>query len=423
MRFLLRSRSTVPAAVLGLLVSFAAAPVRAEPVRRQLNATKAAVFHDSIGVCTKFSFDGSIYDQYTNDIAWYLKNLGVKWVRDGVFNQTDVNKLKTVNSKSGVKFLLISAMYGGDGRLDPGQAARNADLMNQLRGKLVGIEGPNEYDQFKPGNEPDWAGRLRQYQDRLFTEVNKRRGIRNVRILAPSLVSSRGSYAALGNITNDCDAANFHYYPGVPEWEIVAKRDEARISKPNGQIWCTEFGWRTPPVDYYVSEQIQARYALRGYAELFRRGVRRSSLYALYDHPTNGGFESGQRWGLLKRDGTQKPSYQAIRRMINLIRDSRYNFTAGKLDYTIDTFGKDVRQLALRHSDGRRFLFLYRPIDVWDYQAKKSKPFSYVSVRVKVHTPHSQVREHIPNNGTVKTVSTDTTYGIGDRVVILEIKP
>lgn len=407
-----------------------------------VKAKRAAGFYDSIGINTKFAFDGDLYsdgsyssntgDNFDKTVD-LLKELKIAWARDFVFNRPDAEYLRVANARSGTQFLVISQMKT-NGLLDPSKVASNVSEIQRIRGAVIGVEGPNEWDHFHPSSDNNWAKSVYDYQKKLFNVWNGRSNLKNKPVLCPSFVPRIGSSTAMqnqGSFHAISDNGNLHIYPGHPEDDIVRTTKNEANGLASGGVWCTEIGWRSPNIGYWINDNIKASYVLRAYAENYRLGMWRTAIYTLYDHENNGGFESGQRWGLVARNGQKRAAFHDLKRLINLVRDTGNVSTLKSLNYTIDGSGQSYRDMVLQHSDGRFFLLIWRPRKNWNFDTKKVINSSWHGFKVRINTAHKTLKEHVPNDNKVNnvtqqvgnTVGRTVSYGINDRLVVLEIIP
>lgn len=126
------------------------------------------------------------------------------------------------------------------------------------------------------------------------------------------------------------DVVAYHPYSDMPEGDpdpadpdnfITRARAMNRFLRDAGvkTIWATEFGWSTytGPADHqtHVSEQRQADYLARRLSLMRTLDFDRVFVFALSDLDARVS-ERDQHYGLLRLDGTSKPSYQAVQAWI-----------------------------------------------------------------------------------------------------------
>ena len=76
---------------------------------------------------------------------------------------------------------------------------------------------------------------------------------------------------------------------------------------------------------------------------------------------------SENRFGLLRTDLSRKPSFLAVRNLLNAVDgDSAPVASPGGLHLGLESAPADIRQLLLRSADGSYSLVLWRAVSVWD---------------------------------------------------------
>jgi hypothetical protein len=112
-----------------------------------------------------------------------------------------------------------------------------------------------------------------------------------------------------------------------------------------------------------VSELVQARYIPRLCCEYFRLGIKRTYIYELIDEFHDENKENPEsHYGLIRRDLTPRPAYTALKSLLDLLEDTREEFTPRTLDYEMSVTGPNgyfrtdfLHHLVLQKS--RRLLF------------------------------------------------------------------
>jgi hypothetical protein len=215
---------------------------------------------------------------------------------------------------------------------------------------------------WKPAEDPGAYGVLLQHM-----HDGVKRGDPNALVLLGGLnsqgLSSTGedfladAYFAHPDLGASYDALAVHPYPDyppvrAPEDTVGVDRAEGlKLSRlramlsyygdPDKPIWVTEYGW---PVSGTVTEAVQANYDVRGAILALAAGADRVMVYTLNDgaHPT--AFPPEDAFGLLRNDGTHKPSFDALAQLIG--RDSTAVLVE---DHSTDT----LRSYVLQGSAGR----------------------------------------------------------------------
>ena len=133
------------------------------------------------------------------------------------------------------------------------------------------------------------------------------------------------------------DYANFHYYPQNIHWPTIAGKvaeleaimDAANVHKP---LVCTETGltsstnpeFRIPNIGA-SSPALQARWLVQVHAQGFASGVEMITWFTTQDFDTDvAGWQIFTEAGLLRRDGSPKPVYNAYQTWIREIGDAPY---------------------------------------------------------------------------------------------------
>lgn len=144
-------------------------------------AHSADSFVDSLGVNTHLTYTDTAYGKFNNLIKPKLRELGVRHIRDGGFNDpTFFNKIKDLN-RYGIKTLLTFSAN------PPEEVVATAKT---LKGALVAVEGPNESDlehfnfSYKGQKFPEGT---RTYQQELFTALELDPATKNLPIILPSM--------------------------------------------------------------------------------------------------------------------------------------------------------------------------------------------------------------------------------------------
>ncbi len=362
----------------GLLLWGASAESQTAPV----TARPADDVVESVGVNAHFDYPDTNYVLQLAEVRAALCALGVRHLRHG--SQTDPSKQATLQSvvrACGVRVTVPMTPRAGpwpaplDLRPEPTQrlidAARGLTFADGTSA-VEAFEGPNEYDA-SHGNDPDWAGTLRQYQDMLFGLVKDDPDFSDRTVLAPSF-AYRQSTRDVASFPDAFDALNMHPYPGggPPEPALADNLASYRAWAPGVvAVVATETGYHNALGDGtaaggYLSqpgvpEAVEARYLPRLFLEHLRQGVARTFTYEvldLFSDPDN--HHQEKHFGLLRNDLTEKPAYRALQNTLALFADPGPPFHAGALDLAIEGAPGDVRWVLFQKRDGRFLLALWR---------------------------------------------------------------
>ena len=390
-------------------------------------AVSSGAFVDSIGVnihATHFQgFPSTTYDDW-NGVIGALQNLGIKNVRDHVF---DVGRLNQLTAATGAKVDgILEADYFPNGvlTLDPSTVPAQIALAKSVNG-LVAVEGPNEYDQF-PGFS---ISGLTQYQQLIYNGVRSDPTLSNIKVIAPSL-TDRSSFSSFSSLAAYTDAGNIHSYPltyipsfGLTSWQTAAAQMVG--AKP---VWATETGYHVSTLlnqPFDISPAASAKYIPRLLMDDYTAGVQKTFLYELANDnvdPTNSNAENNL--GLVNTDFTLRPAGAAVKNLISLLGDTTAG-AAGSLDYTITGGNSYLRHMLLQRADGKFILALWQDVSVFDKSTNGDLTNADLPITLSFNTPIAGVKTYLPN-GSISPVS---SYGavsqlgltVPDQVMLVEI--
>lgn len=378
-------RNNLFRAAVGALALLSIPRAEAAPVE----ARSAAAFVDSVGVNVHWAY-GNVYTRRRADLMDRLGELGIRHVRDGAIPAV-YPVARALFQKHGIATTFITGKRKG-AYPAPLDAAQIPAELNEIKAGALeacaALEGPNEYDIMHDKRETDWAGAVREYQQRLAAAARADAAFRNVPLLAPSL-TSLGAYEKLGDLSAYCDAANIHPYrasrhPDTVAWGANGYGDlerwvlpQAARQAPGKPIHATETGYSQGRDDNrYLPEAVDANYTLRLYAEFFRRGITRTFKYEFVDQgPEVARDKEGKlvenrngeaRFGLLANDLRPKPAFLALKNLLAALREdappSAAPFAPARLDFSLEGAPADVRSVLLQKRDGDFYLLLWREV-------------------------------------------------------------
>jgi hypothetical protein len=414
--------------------------------------TKAApsdAFVESIGVVAHLNWGGTVWDTRFDQYAPILGESGIRYVRTQA-NAVSIPNMKQLHATYGIRFDVRVDGRKADNTLDPSVIGPSlARLRDDLGAdKVVGIEGPNEYNDTKYEHDnTGWATQLRDFQRQLYTTAKADAALRSIPILAPSIwkryeVDAR----ALGDISAYTDLGCLHYYTGGRKPTVWGGAENpiedafalAKINVPDAPMWVTETGYnnKVDTVDspYSTPEKTQAKYTLRLLGELFKRraSVGKSFLYNLMD--TAG--TPDKVYGLLRTDMSRKPVFYAIKNANQILSDEGAAFATGSLAHALTGDQTDVVSVVTQKRDGRFFLMIWLDVDSYDRRTgtELSPAPRRLTLDVSSHRFSAMKVYHPtglgladPNKGAlpIKTVTNPTSVAIDvpDHVMILELDP
>lgn len=322
----------------------------------------AAQLADSIGVDIHISYSDTSYGDAARMVS-LLTQLGVRHVRDGVkiglpYQDTVLRRLAAAH----IGALLIAG--NPENRYQAGTPAQTvAWVKAQGPGVPEALEGANEWD---CSGSADWVGALRSYEKQAYAAFAA--SLPTLTRVGPSFCR-QGHPGKFGPV-DGADATNAHVYAGVlpPESAVAPVVADARNAGPGLPVWVTESGYVTDVAEQRrpgaISEPAAATYAVRTILEDARLGVPRTYLYELLDEKPDPAGDLPQRhYGLVRYDGTPKPSFVAVQHLLQLL----HSFETGNAatSAAVSVHG-NVRSLSLATGTHTRLVFLWTIGAVWD---------------------------------------------------------
>lgn len=392
---LTRRRVLLPAAGLLLLAGLVAPGARAGTAPAEQARTADSVV-DSIGVNTHLGYAGSAYQTHFADaVKPRLVAAGIRHVRDVAYTGSDYgayySRLRELGA-AGVDFnLLTSAQTQYSAATD---LSRLGDVQRSSGGAVRAFEGTNEMDLI---GGPDWVARTRDAQRRLAAAVRGDGALAGVRVLAPTVTTIEAAMA-LGDLTPSLDIGNVHHYVGGRQPETPGYGDDdygtsdwilRRMARPvsgSRPVWSTESGYVQDPVySAGIAPDVAAAYVPRVFLEHLASGISRTYDYELLDGYAGTG-DREDAFGLLKTDGTPKPSYTALSNLIGQLADPGPGFAPGTLGYQLTGDTSNVRHLLVQKRTGEFSLLLWTDGQSWQPDQRYRLPGITRSVGVQLPT-------------------------------------
>lgn len=409
------------------LASLVVACADATPASSLANAKSvtpfaADSFVDAVGINTHFSYSDTPYARNweqsdpTQNIRSLLTELGIRHVRDRIPNsqlQPAIAyarpRLAELYRDFGMRF--IAGVDTRKGKiLDPSQMAPYLDEFANgsinlkggnipIREMLEAVEGINEYDNHNHPSkrDPNWATNLKNYQSQLYRSVKANPLLAQLPVVMPSLVYTKYCTDKLGSLAGIIDLGNLHSYPNYPYFQRPSQNLSWHIGYGkkcygNSSVYATETGYQSG-IDG-ISDRTIAKYTSRLLAEYFLSGqIKRTYLYELVDTLPS----AGNLWGLIrpqkngrKKDGfdqftlTPKPSYYAVKSLLDLLREGEWMKTQRQWNAPAITL-KPVKlslqgekgathHLLLQKSTGDYFLLLWQEVESFNPKAGNFEP-------------------------------------------------
>jgi hypothetical protein len=319
---------------------------------------------DSIGVVLHFTYVDTAY-AHQNTLVARLRELGVEHIREGMPTPSGplASGLRAAR-RQGIRATLLA-----DTALDPGSAV--PDSLSVMGDAIDAFEGPNELDN---SGDPAWPAELPSYMQALDAAAS--RYAPGVPLIGPSFIESASRNLVPADMPG---LLNGHPYPGgePPEPTVDRAFRDLRVKANDRGVVFTETGYHNalrattghPP----ASEEAAAIYLPRMLVTAFGAGAQRTFIYELVDEkPDPGLADPEQHFGLLRNDLSPKPAFTAIQTLIAALRTSPGPSSRGRVPWQLQVKGRgEVERLTLARGDGSRVIALWRPVSVWDRDARR----------------------------------------------------
>jgi hypothetical protein len=384
-------------------------------------------FVDSVGVNVHLGYYGTLYGDNFTTVENLLVGLGVRHVRDGVYQgQTNLCSNYRQLASRGIHgdFIVAQWMSPTDVTTWDSCTSQTADA----------YEGLNEWDASHPASDTNWPQTDKSGQQWLQSTVKATRG---VTVVAPSL-TSEAAYGALGSVAATSDVGNVHAYfaarnPGTSGWGggnsfgVYGSLgyDLAIAAQPTGTepIYITETGYGDTSNTVYVPSATKARYTLRTLLEAWNAHVSRTYIYELVDE--GGGYFGS--YGLTDGGGNPKPAYAAVKNLLAHLNDPGTPVVPGSLSYSLAAPAQ-VHHALFQKRDGSFVLALWLEVSEWDPNA--SVPIAVAPQATAVtfaRTPSSLRTTSFDDAGNVTTTTVApagaVTLNIGGSPTLLDVTP
>lgn len=355
------------------------------------------------------------------------------WSRSGAYTHERwpnlMSKLRGSGiTKARVDVHLVSGDWGTQRQIEMGKAGFKLDVqLGDAFGRYSAGPLDRVYDVFKTHllpyseavegtNEPDLAGPTDwgpialEHQRGIVDRLAATPGTEHIAVYAPP-TARPNNQQWFGNLSGLADYANAHAYsggrPGALGFDSFLPPAEKVL--PNKALVVTETGVHTATEGTYkqpgVPEAVAARYTPKIALEAIRRGIPRTYLFDLvdrFDDPEKNRVEA--HFGLLNVDGTPKPAYGAVARLMAELRDPNGKTAASTAEVAIKPrtpLPADVRVVALRHADGSLVLALWRERSLYD--TATGTPVAAPTTRVRLSLREQYLL------GRIRTIATGRT--------------
>ena len=431
---------------------------------------KAYDYYNEVGINTHLRWDTSVYYTRFDDIIYpELQKLGIRNVRDELpyskfmrISDTALvqKRFLKLHDSLGINmcFLLTSRLVV-DTPMQRDSAAYLSVLENSaaLRNATKYMEGYNEPDMNIYNWYPvNWDTLTYNMQRGLYNRMQS-----GVLSFIPTLSASFIEYwsvpsrtdrmaSMLPPVRNYFDFANFHSYdtgkdsstmfPGS-HYDITDSRyDTIRRSKP----WVlTETGyenaryWNLPATasysqygNHYLSELATAKYCSVLFMEMFGRGAKTIYTYELMDQNTSDSAYSETNFGLLHSDGTEKPSFTAIKNTLSLLKDTSAAFSPIPLTFSLTGDTAGIKYAVYQKYNGNYILALWQGISTgvcYDFLTFTDLPADSQLVQVTFPFQYTTANVYQPLHTDAPLYSYSNTnifnVAVPDHLLLIEVSP
>lgn len=210
--------------------------------------------------------------------------------------------------------------------------------------------------------------------------------------------------------------------------------DQFTATSKSLPTWATEAGYYTAtPLMGALPEANLAAYMPRLLLNNFAHGIARTYLYELYDEGTatpaaiasNPGQAEQWSYGLVRNDGSFKPSFYALSNLIGLLADPGPSFTPGSLSYQLTGNTGNVHQVLFQKRDGSFWLALWIAASGYNLNSRAETPIPAQAISLKLSgAPTFRALYQMGNSG-VFASSTESgqtlSFSVGDRISLVKI--
>ena len=176
--------------------------------------------------------------------------------------------------------------------------------------------------------------------------------LRQVKVIGPAAVWNADP---MGDLSAEMDYGNSHTYTGgaMPMvsgyGSLKFNLDKAAVNSRADPVVVTEAGYHsavnTKNGHLPVSEATAAVYLPRLLLSYFDKGIVRTYLYQFIDHFADPSLTDPEAaFGLLRNNGAEKPVYEAVQTLLNLLKDPGPAFQPSSLRYELSGNTRDVYQ-------------------------------------------------------------------------------
>jgi hypothetical protein len=395
---------------------------------------------------SKFGVNGNLVDGGTvaNELA-DMNYIGIKNIRSAIYNASasDAN-----NWASALALLTAAGVRQHIGIAAGAGIPFNlmSDWINALKTYIVtpyganmvtGVSGPNETDlgQYFAYNGLSGVPAANAVQADLYAAMKADPVLSSIPVDMWPLgdLYDTATTGTVGDQTAHCDRANLHdYYVADHSIQVELQnylRNAHLVSNRQAFI-TTETGWYTPMMAGWqgagCNEYVQARLLLN---DLFDHAMLSDNKLVYIFTLRWGSLDfSDPGWGVIRDDGTPKPSATAIRNLMAILNDAGTDaatFTpAAPLNYSLSGMPSASGNFIIQKSNGAFDIILWNETSIWDNSTatQLSIPTSTVTITLP-RTMSGNVYDPLQGTGSIMVFNdAKAQVSLNDAPLIIEVK-
>lgn len=408
------------------------------PVETPSPTLPAKAVVDQIGVVIHLSFFDTAYNKFDSIVRPRLLDLGIRHIRDGALTNGNSGTLGTY-----YKRLSTLAADGIKSCLVVFDATTPAYLTDLSKLEQIYDSAGHGVECFEGANEPNlksnarWAEIGKNRQKELYEAVHSNPRLSHIAVLGPSPWGE--SAQRLGDVSAFVDYGNWHTYSGGqnPEWAgksgVGDYLAQATGLYRNKRVITTEAGYHSamnvPPRKHRPTpEDIVARYMPRMILWNLKSGFVRSYIYELIDTHSKGDTDPESNFGLIRPDGSPKPSYFAVKNLIRIFSDSGTVSNLREINWSISSRTSDIKSLLFQKSDGSHLLALWLGVPAWDPDRRERIEVAPVATELTLPASiNKAIVSQFSDDGTVSERETPLRNGklnltVSDKLTVIRLQ-
>jgi hypothetical protein len=313
---------------------------------------------------------------------------------------------------------------------------------------IARLEGPNE----APFKTAEQRQTILGYQTELYKMVKQDPTLKQFPVVCFSTVNL-GGLNLFKNLYQICDIGNVHSYPAHRTPAEFVDDIQKRFAHSNAYpvkkpMVITEEAYGDKAIRYprtmHRNANVQAKYEQRLLLLQYEKDmaiIGRSQLADTKPDKQGGKFS---HIGYLNYDGSPKPVYYAIRNLLSLLGEAKWdrnrqewlyppNFIPNSLDYDLIGNTANIKQLLFQKSDGRFFLVLWQEVEGWDHKTNKEIEIPNQNLTLQLNTPTETAKVWLPYNAdnpsldlkpiSIRKYPSKLLLAVPDYPVVIELSP